>query len=113
VSDIDQLQIRWFDDWLKGRDSGQRSDARVRLFDMGENVWREFPSWPGKPTSLFLDGSGRALRNSTAAQESVVACNPTRRWPHGARRTGAFNARSVQHNTASGTSIKLVQSLHQ
>jgi uncharacterized protein len=60
VSDIDQLQVRWFDDWLKGSDSGQRSDARVRLFDMGENVWREFPSWPGKPTSLFLDGSGRA-----------------------------------------------------
>jgi uncharacterized protein len=60
VTDIDQLQVRWFDHWLKGKDTGLTSEPPVRLFDMGENTWREFSSWPGKPASFFLDGTGRA-----------------------------------------------------
>ena len=60
VTDIDQQQVRWFDHWLKGEDTGVPSEHPVRLFDVGENAWREFSSWPGKPASFFLDGSGRA-----------------------------------------------------
>ena len=60
MTDIDQQQVRWFDHWLKGEDTGVPSEHPVRLFDMGENAWREFSSWPGKPASFFLDGSGRA-----------------------------------------------------
>jgi uncharacterized protein len=60
VTDIDQLQVRWFDHWLKGEETGLTSEPPVRVFDMGQNAWREFPSWPGKPAAFFLDGSGRA-----------------------------------------------------
>lgn len=65
VTDIDQLQVRWFDHWLKGKDTGLLSQPPVKLFDMAENVWCEFPSWPGKPASFYLDGSGRASINET------------------------------------------------
>jgi uncharacterized protein len=60
VTDIDQLQVRWFDHWLKGQDTGLLLEPPVRLFDMGENAWRDFSSWPGKFAMFSLSGSGRA-----------------------------------------------------
>ena len=60
VTAIDRLQIRWFDHWLKGKDTGLMSQAQVRLFDLGNNTWREFPSWPRKSATWFLQGGGRA-----------------------------------------------------
>jgi len=65
VTDIDQLQVQWFDHWLKGKDGGLTTEPPVRLFDIGQNAWREFPSWPGKPAVFFLDGSGRASIDET------------------------------------------------
>ena len=60
VTAIDQLQVRWFDHWLKGKDTGLLTEPSVRLFDMGGNVWRDFQSWPKQSTTFFLDASGRA-----------------------------------------------------
>jgi putative CocE/NonD family hydrolase len=60
ITDIDQLQVRWFNHWLKGRDTGLMAQAPARLFDMGDKAWREFPAWPEKSSTLFLLGSGRA-----------------------------------------------------
>jgi putative CocE/NonD family hydrolase len=60
VTDIDRLQVQWFDHWLKERDTSLLSEPQVRLFDLGENTWREFSFWPGTAAVFFLDGSGRA-----------------------------------------------------
>jgi len=38
TNDIEQ---RWFDYWLKGIDTGIRSERPVQIFVMGDNVWRE------------------------------------------------------------------------
>jgi uncharacterized protein len=73
VTDIDQLQVRWFDHWLKGKDTGLLSQPAVKLFDMAEKVWREFRSWPGKPAILYLDGSGRASVDETDGKLSFDA----------------------------------------
>jgi len=35
------LQLRWFDHWLKGLDSGMLAEAPIRLFVMGANIWRD------------------------------------------------------------------------
>lgn len=43
-----QLMLDWYDRTLKGLDTGQ--DAPVRLFVMGENVWRDEQEWPLKRT---------------------------------------------------------------
>jgi putative CocE/NonD family hydrolase len=45
-SDFHNLQLRWFDHWLKGVDTGMLAEAPVRLFVMGANVWRDEQTWP-------------------------------------------------------------------
>lgn len=46
VADLTGLQLRWFDHFLKEKDTGLASDAPIRLFVMGENVWRDEYEWP-------------------------------------------------------------------
>jgi putative CocE/NonD family hydrolase len=65
VTDIDRVQVRWFDHWLKGETRGSLCQPPVKLFDLADNRWHEFPSWPGKKVSLFIDGSGRASIDET------------------------------------------------
>jgi putative CocE/NonD family hydrolase len=61
--DLDALQVRWFDHWLKGEDNGVESDPKVRIFVMGENQWRTENEWPLARTryvEYFLHSEGRA-----------------------------------------------------
>ncbi len=44
--ELHETQLRWFDYWLKGIDTGITEDAPVKLFVMGENVWRNESEWP-------------------------------------------------------------------
>ena len=57
---IDHLHLRWFDHWLKGRDTGILAEPAVRLFEMGRNEWRDFPAWPAHAAELYLAGNGLA-----------------------------------------------------
>ena len=43
---MDELQIRWFDRFLKGVDTGILDDLPISLFEMGRNDWRNFDKWP-------------------------------------------------------------------
>jgi uncharacterized protein len=45
-TDFNRLQLRWFDHWLKGIDTGLMAEAPIRLFVMGANVWRDEQEWP-------------------------------------------------------------------
>ena len=61
-SPIDRLQIRWFDQFLKGIDTALLREAPVSLFEMGSNQWRKFDQFPaGKSQSYFLMTSGLAM----------------------------------------------------
>ncbi len=73
VGRIDELQIRWFDHWLKGRDTGLLTEPAVRLFDMGRNAWRDFRAWPASRTTLYLAGGGRASIDEVDGTLEVVA----------------------------------------
>jgi len=60
VIDAEALQLEWFDHWLRGADSPDQ--APVRLFVMGENVWRDEQEWPLARTeyeSYYLHSDGR------------------------------------------------------
>ncbi|QIB66512.1 CocE/NonD family hydrolase [Kineobactrum salinum] len=46
VIDLDDLQRRWFDYWLKGADNGFNKEPRVKLFVMGSNQWISENEWP-------------------------------------------------------------------
>jgi putative CocE/NonD family hydrolase len=70
VIDMNELYLEWFDYWLKGTDTGILEEAPVKIFVMGDNVWRNEQEWPlertvytkyyfhsnGKANSLFGDG---------------------------------------------------------
>ncbi len=55
--------MRWFDWHLKGIDDGISKEKPVRLFIMGENVWRDEDDWPlarAVTTRYYLGSGGRA-----------------------------------------------------
>jgi putative CocE/NonD family hydrolase len=42
--DVDELLLEWFDYWMK--DGPEPQGAAIKIFIMGENVWREENEWP-------------------------------------------------------------------
>jgi putative CocE/NonD family hydrolase len=70
------LQLRWFDRWLKGMDNGVDREPPVKLFVMGENVWRDEQEWPlarAIPTPFYLHSSGQA---SSLSGDGVLSQKP-------------------------------------
>jgi hypothetical protein len=59
-----QLQyesLRWFDQWLKGMDTGIMNESPVRIFVMAANEWRNADQWPlpeTKWTPFYLHENG-------------------------------------------------------
>jgi putative CocE/NonD family hydrolase len=43
---LHDIQLRWFDHWLKGVDTGIVDEPPVKIFVMGENRWRDEQEWP-------------------------------------------------------------------
>ncbi|QFZ15728.1 CocE/NonD family hydrolase [Anabaena sp. YBS01] len=43
VSPVDEVQVRWFDYFLKDIDTGLLDELPVSLFEMGSNMWLQFP----------------------------------------------------------------------
>jgi putative CocE/NonD family hydrolase len=63
IIDLQGLQARWFDRWLKDQPNGVESEPAVRLFAMGANRWLAGPDWPLPETRLVryhLRSGGRA-----------------------------------------------------
>ncbi|MGJ3248421.1 MAG: CocE/NonD family hydrolase [Elainellaceae cyanobacterium] len=73
TSPIDQCQIRWFDQFLKGRGTEMLDEAPVRLFELGGNRWRSLSAYPHQSTPYFLHSSGLAALSDGGGQlvESV------------------------------------------
>ena len=63
VLDLLEIQLRWFDRWLKGKQNGIDEEAPLRLFVMGTNEWRDEHEWPLARTQFtpyYFRGSGSA-----------------------------------------------------
>lgn len=61
--DLEAVELRWFDHYLKGIDNGVEREDPVLVFVMGENKWRREKDWPlpqTRWTELHLGGSGKA-----------------------------------------------------
>lgn len=70
-TDFGGLQLRWFDHWLKGIDTGLLREPPIKLFVMGANVWRDEQSWPlerAVETPLFLHAGGALSAEPPAAE---------------------------------------------
>jgi hypothetical protein len=95
-SDYATLRLRWFDFWLKGKDTGVMDDPPARVYTMGPslpegatapgNVWRTRADWPpaATPTAFYLqpDGSlSRAAPTAPGTSETVYLANPAQPVP--------------------------------
>ncbi|HLX40583.1 MAG TPA: CocE/NonD family hydrolase, partial [Ktedonobacteraceae bacterium] len=61
--DFVSMQLRWFDHWIKGVDTGMLREAPIKLFVMGANVWRDEQEWPlarAINTQFYLHSGGQA-----------------------------------------------------
>ncbi|PWT89384.1 MAG: hydrolase [Blastocatellia bacterium] len=77
VIDMNAYWLRWFDHWLKGNDSGFMKEPPVRIFVMGENVWRNENEWPiarTQWTKYFLHSGGQA--NTLSGNGTLSAVEP-------------------------------------
>lgn len=60
-SPVDDLQLRWFDHFLKEQNNGVTDETPVSLYDLGERRWRDFADWPRQPSvKQYLVSNGRA-----------------------------------------------------
>jgi putative CocE/NonD family hydrolase len=69
--DFVELQLRFFDYWLKGIDNGYSREAPIRIFVMGENRWREEREWPPARTvysDRWLGGNGGLMAQPANAE---------------------------------------------
>ena len=76
--DVPALVVRWFDYWLKGIDNGMMREPPIRVFVMGDNIWRFESEWPpagAKPTSLYFSSRGAA--NSLYGDGTLSRDKPT------------------------------------
>ena len=61
--DLHAIQLRWFDYHLKGIRNGVDEEPPVRIFVMGDNVWRDEHEWPparARVTPVYLSSGGNA-----------------------------------------------------
>ncbi|MCH8243227.1 MAG: CocE/NonD family hydrolase [Planctomycetes bacterium] len=79
VDKLADMSVRWFDQWLRGKDTGITMEKPVELFVMGENRWRKFDQWPPKRTRFepWYFGSDKGA-NSTAGDGSLSGTEPAR-----------------------------------
>ncbi|HVS86826.1 MAG TPA: CocE/NonD family hydrolase [Candidatus Acidoferrum sp.] len=83
--DYDELILRWMDQYLRGIDNGVGREKPVRLFVMGDNVWRDEDAWPLARARLqtFYLASKAALDRKGNLQSST----PKESYPHSTLRS--------------------------
>lgn len=77
---LEEHMIRWFDYWLKGKDTGVDRDPKVRYYHMGAeggvesggNVWKSAKDWPVNDhlEPLFLRAGGRLSPTASTTRYS-------------------------------------------
>ncbi|BAY23616.1 peptidase S15 [Calothrix sp. NIES-2100] len=105
ASPVDRMQIRWFDQFLKGVDTGLLKEQPVCLFEMGSNIWRSFPNLKTQSQKFYYlsttglasirEDSGKlSTERSATSTTDVLVHDPWRPVPalggHAAIPAGVF-----------------------
>ena len=126
---VDELQIRWFDRFLKGVDTGMLDKPPISLFEMGKNDWCQFDRWPNNHhKSYFLASTGLAAMREDAGTltescadvctDDIFVHDPWRPVPslggHAAFPAGSFERSTIECRTdvLTYTSAPLTADLH-
>jgi putative CocE/NonD family hydrolase len=60
---MDDVMLRWYDHILKGEANGIEKEKPVKIFVLGDDVWREEDQWPpavARETRYYLHSGGKA-----------------------------------------------------
>ena len=63
ILDLKEIELSWFDKWLKGIPDSFEQSSPVKIFMMGSNEWRNEESWPPKNitnTPIYLHSNGNS-----------------------------------------------------
>ncbi len=129
ASPVDRMQVRWFDQFLKGVDTGLLQESPVCLFEMGSNIWRTFPSLPIPTHKLyFLSTTGLAsiredsgtltTQDSAISTHDYLVHDPWRPVPalggHAIIGAGVFERSHIdcRSDVLTYTSEPLIENLH-
>jgi putative CocE/NonD family hydrolase len=86
IIDLDAYMLRWFDYWLKGKDTGIMAEPPVRIFVMGSNEWTNENEWPmarTQWTNYYVHSAGRA--NTLSGDGTLSTAEPATEPPDGYR----------------------------
>jgi len=79
--DYDETILRWMDHYLKGVDNGVEKESPVRIFVMGDNIWRDEAAWPlprTRESSFYLSSAKQRETQFFSLNKSpCVRCEPT------------------------------------
>jgi predicted acyl esterase len=70
------LIVRWYDHWLKDRDTGLMDEPPIRLWVQGRNLWRSEQEWPLARTEwrrLYLRQGGLLSWDAPSGEETPDA----------------------------------------
>jgi putative CocE/NonD family hydrolase len=81
----EEVQLRWFDYWLKDEPNGVIGEAPIRIFVMGENTWRDEQEWPLArtvyvPYYLHSNGAANTLRGDGVLNTQKPAHEPSDKY---------------------------------
>lgn len=90
-TDLTSLQLRWFDRWLKDIRNGVDEEPPVKLFVMGDNVWRDEKEWPLArtryvPFYLHSGGSANAIGGDGTLSREAPGDEPEDHFVYDPRR---------------------------
>ncbi|MBT3346220.1 MAG: CocE/NonD family hydrolase [Gemmatimonadetes bacterium] len=77
--DLETLELRWFDHWMREIDNGIDREKPLRLFVMGTNQWRQEDEWPLARTDWqiwYLHSEGAA--NSVIGDGKLSPVSPAK-----------------------------------
>ncbi|HET7671554.1 MAG TPA: CocE/NonD family hydrolase [Burkholderiales bacterium] len=78
VYQLHEEALRWFDHWLKGRDTGIMDEPAVRCFIPGTGEWKALDDWPphdARWTTFFLHGDGTLSEHEPWPGTDTVSFN--------------------------------------
>jgi putative CocE/NonD family hydrolase len=85
--DLESLELRWFDYWLKDVPNGIVDEPPIRLFIMGANAWRDEREWPLARTDwqrwyFHAGGAANTLRGDGTLSQIEPADEPADRFTY-------------------------------
>ena len=77
----DEIQLRWFDYWLKGINNGIMQEPPLQIFVMGDNLWRTENEWPLRRTHystnyLHSQGAANTLHGNGTLNMNAPSIEP-------------------------------------